>query len=125
MEAEALFAQTRNAVLKGSQTARRLAGQADMSAPVADAARNLLSGNLGSAAASAARGIGNYLMQPSERQAAATGQMLFTPQGINQLEQAIKSMKPGPTKQALNNLLDTGKQAVLPAGVLQVESARR
>ena len=42
MEAEAMFAQTRNAVLKGSQTARRLAGQADLSTPVADAARNLL-----------------------------------------------------------------------------------
>lgn len=59
---------------------------------------NLLQGNLGSAAASAVRGVGNYLMQPSAAQATATGKMLFTPEGINQLEQTLKSMKPGPAK---------------------------
>ena len=71
------------------------------------------------------RGVGNYLMQPSAAQSEAAGKMLFTPEGINQLEQTINAMKPGPAKQALGNLLSTGKQAVLPAAVLQVESARR
>ncbi|TPG50198.1 hypothetical protein EAH75_01500 [Rhodanobacter glycinis] len=88
MEAESTFAQTRNQVLKGSQTARRLAGQADAAQPLADAGRQLLSGNVGSAITSGVKGVANYLMQPSQAQSTALGNLLFKPgqAGTEQLQ---------------------------------------
>ena len=120
MEAENQFAQTRNAVLKGSQTARRLAGQADMSAPLADAGRQLVSGNLGAAAGSALKGAANYLLQPSQAQSAALGNLLFTPgeAGATQLQQALDALKPGVARKAINLLSGGAKQVALPGATL-------
>lgn len=126
MQAEATFAQTRNQVLKGSQTARRLAGQADMASPLADAGRNLLSGNLGSAVASGAKGVANYLMQPSGAQLEALGNLLFTPgkAGTQQLQQMLDKMRPGAAKRALQNIMHGGQNALLPAATMETQRVR-
>jgi hypothetical protein len=120
MESEATFAQTRNQVLKGSQTARRLAGQADAAQPLLAAGGQLLSGNVGSALATGVKGVTNYLLQPSQAQASALGNLLFTPgeAGASQLQSALNAMRPGPVKQALTNLLSGGRAAALPASTL-------
>lgn len=120
MEAESQFAQTRNAVLKGSPTARRLAGQADLSTPFADAGRQLVSGNVGSAAGSALRGVSNYLLQPSQAQSTALGRLMFTPgqTGVDQMQAALQSLQPGPTRQAINLLTHGTQQVALPAATV-------
>ena len=120
MEAENQFAQTRNAVLKGSQTARRLAGQADMSTPMADAGRQLVSGNLGAAAGSALKSATNYLMQPSQAQSAALGNLLFTPgeAGAAQLQKVLDGLKPGAARKAINLLSGGAKSVALPGATL-------
>jgi hypothetical protein len=125
MQAESTFAQTRNQVLKGSQTARRLAGQADASQPLVNAGMHLLSGNVGSALASGAKGVANYLLQPSQAQSSALGNLLFTPgnAGAQQLQQALERMQPGAAKKALNQLMQGGNAAALPAATMGAQQA--
>ena len=120
MESESSFAQTRNQVLKGSQTARRLAGQSDASQPLADAGRQLLSGNPGAALVTGAKGVANYLMQPSQAQSTALGNLLFTPgeAGSQQFQDAMQAMKPGAAKRMLNGLMSGAKSAALPASTI-------
>jgi hypothetical protein len=123
MEAEAQFAQTRNDVLKGSQTARRLAGQADSAAPIGDVVRHALSGNIVAAAASGTRGIANYLLRPSENQLAAQGHLLFTPNGAGPWLQALENAKPGPIGKTVNALTQAGKRSALPAATIAAHQA--
>ncbi len=82
MENEAQFAATKNEVLRGSQTARRLAGQADQGdiyGPALTAGAHLMNGKLAPAAANAATAAGNFLTQaPGPRQLAAQSRLLFT-----------------------------------------------
>lgn len=120
MENEKTFAETRNQTLKGSPTARRLAGQADMSQPIAEAGRHLVSGNVGSAIGAGAKGVANYLMQPSQAQSAALGNLLFTPgeAGASQMQSVLDKMKPGAARQLMNQLIQGGKGATLPAATL-------
>lgn len=75
---EAQFAATKNEVLKGSQTARRVAGQTDSGALTLGVGHNVLSGNFGNAAAQGAHALGQFLERPSERQLAAQSRLLFT-----------------------------------------------
>jgi hypothetical protein len=112
MENENTFAQTRNQVLKGSQTARRLSGAANASQPILDAGAQLAQGNIGSAAGSALRGIHNYLMTPSQAQETQLANLLFTPgrQGQAQLLQAIDNLKPGILRK-VSNALSAGVQS--------------
>jgi hypothetical protein len=112
MENENTFAQTRNQVLKGSQTARRLGGAANASQPILDAGAQLAQGNIGSAAGSALRGIHNYLMTPSQAQETQLANLLFTPgrQGQAQLLQAIDNLKPGILRK-VSNALSAGVQS--------------
>lgn len=113
MNAEAQFAQTRNDMISGSQTARRLAAQgqqgADFSLPIAHA----LNGNLGTAAKTAVSGIGQWAMQPSEQRMAAQANLLFG-SNSDEVMSAFNKAKPGPLKQALSNML-TGAGQMSPA----------
>lgn len=76
-------------------------------------------GNFGSAGSAALRGVANYLMRPSEKQLGAQANYLFSPQGAAEFESALNRMQPGPVRNALNMLMQGGKNAALPAATLE------
>ncbi|OYV59498.1 MAG: hypothetical protein B7Z69_06970, partial [Actinobacteria bacterium 21-73-9] len=78
MEAEATFAATRNQILAGSQTARRLAAQNAQNFDVTPHLAAAAGGNVPGAIAGAARGAYNYLMMPGAEQLASQGRLLFS-----------------------------------------------
>lgn len=95
MQAEEQYAATRNEVLKNSVSSRRLAGQVDQGniyGPLLGAAKHVVTGNPGAAAANAAQAsaeLRNFLTQPSERQLAAQSRLLFT-QNPDEFDGAFK-----------------------------------
>lgn len=93
MNREAKFAETRNETLKGSQTARRVAAQADMARVMPHVVR-ALSGDLAGAVHHAAmEGIGR-VATPSEHVNAALGKMLFQPGSADELQQQLVGWNP-------------------------------
>lgn len=89
VEQEATFAKTRNEVLKGSQTARRLAGQQEAGVDLATPAWHVATGNLGHAAGNLLRQGANMLSTPSEAQSNALAGLLFRPQTNGELLNAL------------------------------------
>lgn len=84
MEREAVFAQTRNEILKGSQTARRLAGQEDVGVDLWTPAVHAAHGNpLGAALNLGAQAM-NRLRAPSAATNAPLGRMLFQQRPMDQ-----------------------------------------
>lgn len=78
VESEAVYSKTRNEVLKGSQTARRTAGQQDIGidpSVLVDAVQ----GNVGSAVMSGIKGVYRGMTAPNENARAAISNMLFNP----------------------------------------------
>lgn len=106
MNAEAQYAATRNAILGGSQTARRLAGMSETGVNWTPHVVNALTGSPGEATVGVLKDLGNYLSTPSSKQMAAVGKVLFNPDNAA-VRDAIERGKPS----ALGNLLtDTAEQ---------------
>ncbi len=122
MQAEAQYAATRNAVLKGSQTARRMLGaqSVDIGAPV----NHLLRGDIGSATRSGLSTLSDWAMTPSARQLEARGNLLFE-QNPETLQAALDRAKPGLGRRVLNNALLGTRAAAIPASVLGYEFNQR
>lgn len=115
MENEGIMADTRNQVLKGSQTARRLSAQGDMGSPgthLLNAAR----GRFFDAAHGATMDAINALSKPSETRSNALGQVLFGDPGesMSRLNSAPLSR----TQAVANKLIGTGRKTVVPGLVL-------
>lgn len=123
MTAEAQYAATRNEVLKGSQTGRRLLGAAtapDVATPI----NHLVRGDVGSAARTGVNALQQWAMKPSEKQLAARGNLLFS-QDPDAVEQAFAKVKRGPWKAGMRNALtDTGRAAA-PGSLLGYEFNQR
>ncbi len=118
MQSEAQYAATRNEVLKGSQTARRMIGanQADFATPV----NHLIRGDIGSATRSGLGAISQWAMTPSAKQMEAQGNLLFE-QNPDVLAKAFARAKPGAVQRTIGNALTNGAKAVLPASMLGYE----
>lgn len=119
MMAEAQYAGTRNAVLSGSQTARRMAGMGAANEDLSPYLWEGMRGNLGYAATGAAKAIGNKLTAPSEKQMAAQASLMFS-QDPEAVAAAFRAAKPGPVKRALQNALTSGASASklgIPLGI--------
>lgn len=115
MENEGIMADTRNQVLKGSQTARRLSAQGDMGSPgthLLNAAR----GRFLDAAHGATMDAINALSKPSETRSNALGQILFGDPGesMSRLNSAPLSR----SQAVANKLIGTGRKTVVPGLVL-------
>jgi hypothetical protein len=104
MDREAQFANTRNQVLRGSQTARRLAGQQE--APVDPGfLSDLMHGHYMRAAGGAARGIYSALTRPPAEQAEQLGNLLFAPGGQDALPAITSRTQALQANAALRNKL--------------------
>ena len=119
MANEAQFAATRNEVLKGSQTARRLLGAAgapDIATPI----NHLVRGDVGSAARTGVNALSQWAMRPSEKQLAARGDLLFN-QDPDAVEQAFAKVKRGRFAVGLRNALTDAGRAAAPGSLLGYE----
>ena len=119
MRNEAQFAATRNEVLKGSQTARRLlgaAGATDIATPI----NHLVRGDVGSAARTGANALTQWAMRPSEKQLAARGDLLFN-QDPGAVERAFAKVKRGRFAVGLRNALTDAERAAAPGSLLGYE----
>jgi hypothetical protein len=106
MEREAQFAKTRREILKGSQTARRRAGQADVDADIITPAALAAHGNVLAASANVAQQGYNALSQSAAGpRLEAIGRRLFTPGAVDNeyLAALVRRQSPrvGPTVQNL------------------------
>lgn len=108
IEAKAAQAAQRNEVLKGSQTARRLAAQGhNWSGTAAEVAGHALAGNPVGAAAAIGRGvIGHAAAQGTPDLDTAIANLLVNPDSAY-VQKALQSARPG----AVNRLLAPAKQA--------------
>lgn len=79
MQREAAFARTRNEVLRGSQTARRLAGQQDTGVDVTTPLFHTVTGNFGHAAMNVFQQAAEAMKRPPGKQGVELGNMLFSP----------------------------------------------
>ena len=119
MRNEAQFAATRNEVLKGSQTARRLLGAGD--APdVLTPLNHLVRGDVGSAARTGVNALGQWAMKPSEKQLAARGDLLFN-QDPDAVERAFAKVKRGRFAVGLRNALTDAGRSAAPGSLLGYE----
>ncbi len=90
MEREAAFARTRNEILKGSPTARRLAGQAEEGVDMLTPGLLLAHGRAGAAAMNLAhQGAASLMGSPAPAYSEALGRHLFTPGGSPELLAAL------------------------------------
>lgn len=90
MEREALFAQSRNQMLRGSPTFGRQAAEADlMAAPANDAVGLLLAGRPVAAAAEGTRSLATKLRRPPESVRSELAELLFAQGGGERVLQAL------------------------------------
>lgn len=93
VEREALFARTRNQMLRGSQTYMRQAAAADMAAPsVSDVLGSAVQGNYGAAFGQGVRSLANMLLRPPQGVTSELAPMLFS-QGDNAATLAALTQK--------------------------------
>lgn len=119
MQAEAKFADTRNQVLAGSQTARRLAAQQAQDFDFGTHAAKAATGRVGEAVSGLAKGAYNKLMMPSQAQLAEQARILFT-QNPDYVQNAL--MKGAPS--AYEEMLRAG-QRYAPAAAAPATSSMR
>jgi hypothetical protein len=121
MEAEAKFAQTRNELLKGSQTGRRMAGN-DAAADFMPHLMSAATGDFRSGGLGAIRSAQNYLMKPSEQRLGAQANYLFGP-GQQSLDDAVKNASPSRVRRILLQAGQQGKNALIPAATIGYQQA--
>ncbi|MHB8916351.1 MAG: lytic transglycosylase domain-containing protein, partial [Thiobacillus sp.] len=119
MANQAQFANTKNAVLSGSQTYQRLANAAAQETDYSSHLLNAVTGNpVGGLIGGAKAAISNYLA-PSSNQLAAQGRMLFNPDA-QAVQQMIDKAQPGIVRRGISNALTASKPALnlsLPLGL--------
>ncbi len=100
MESEATFADTRNQVLAGSQTARRLAAQDAQNFDFGTHAAKAVTGRVGEAVSGIAKGAYNKLMVPSRAQLTEQARILFS-QDPDYVQNALMQGTPSPYDEVL------------------------
>lgn len=117
MNREATFAETRNQVLKGSQTARRLAAQSDAGIDATHLLR-AARGDVWGGLHGATMDVVNALSRPSEAHSAALGRLLF------EANPALETPPPSVAAKLKNRLTTAAGRAVVPASALLASPSR-